>query len=162
MTAQLKRIPTKDADGNPNGYVTPIWNAAYDSYRPEQAYITSVAPGCVKGPHLHHVRSGAFTVIRGTVLIVTRVNGEYIELRCSADKPSTVYVSPGTPAAMYNMSGNEALILNMPTPPWKADDQDEHPVEGWTYQNPNGMVGSYQLIDTEVIENGISGIFGEA
>lgn len=130
----LQSIKTKDSGGNYNGFVLPIWNAAYDDYRPEQAYITAIEPGCVKGPHLHMKRRGAFTVIRGIVKIVTRVNGEYTEHHCSWMDPKTVYVEPGTPAALYSLDDETALVLNMPTPPWKADDQDEWPVEDWTYR----------------------------
>lgn len=137
MITRLRVIPTRDADGKPNGRLVPIWNSAYDSYDPKQVYVTSVAPKSVKGPHLHLRRQGAFTVLTGTVLIVTRENGEYRDRLCQASEPVTVHVPAGVPCAMYNVGNVEALILNMPCPAWRHDDQDEHPVDNWDYEDGN-------------------------
>jgi mannose-6-phosphate isomerase-like protein (cupin superfamily) len=132
MITELKTIPTKDEAGNPSGIVVPIWHVD-DGRKVDQVYMTTILPKCQKGPHLHKKRCGAFTVIHGDVLIVTKHGDEYREFR-SGDGFRTVHVEPGVTAALYNVGTTEALILNMPTPPWRADDQDEWPVEGWTYQ----------------------------
>jgi dTDP-4-dehydrorhamnose 3,5-epimerase-like enzyme len=133
MTKHLKPIHTTDAEGYRNGLVLPIWNAAFDEYRPQQAYITTIAVGASKGPHLHHKRDGAFTCIVGSILIVTRVNGEYREVACG-DGPGykTVHVLRGTPCTLYNIGTTEAVVLNMPNPSWR-DNSDENKVPDWTY-----------------------------
>jgi len=134
MIKHLKAIPTKDAAGESNGRLIPIWSSAYDDYRPEQVYVTSVKPGCVKGPHLHLKRAGAFVCVHGDVSIVVRDDKGYHPILCG-DKHGykVVHVPPGLPCAIYNVGECEALVMNMPTPPWKHDDQDEHPVNDWTY-----------------------------
>lgn len=72
-TLTAKKIPTKGADGSENGYVVPIWNAnEQPSLRPDQVYLTVVAPHLSKGPHLHKKRRGRFCCIKGNVRIVTR------------------------------------------------------------------------------------------
>jgi len=131
MITHLKTIPTTDAAGEPSGAVVPIWHV--DSGRKvDQVYMTTIAPGKSKGPHLHRVRAGAFTVIRGSVRIVLRINGDYIEHDCSGPSYKTVHVPAGVPCCLYNLGNSEAIILNMPTPPWR-DNSDEHTVQDWSY-----------------------------
>jgi len=45
-----------------------------------------------------------------------------------------IEVPPGTPAALYNMTDREAVVLNMPSPPWREGEEDEHEVEGWDWK----------------------------
>jgi hypothetical protein len=132
MTQKLKPILTKDANGAPNGYVLPIWNSAFDAYRPEQVYLTTIVVGSQKGPHLHMTRAGAFTTTRGNVLIVTRVDGKYREYLTGEGHHKTVFVEAGTPCCLYNIGPVEAFVLNMPVPAWR-DDSDEHKVDDWDY-----------------------------
>jgi dTDP-4-dehydrorhamnose 3,5-epimerase-like enzyme len=128
------RIPTKDADGNPNGYVLPLWNAITDPIsRPDQVYLTAVAPHSMKGPHLHKVRRGLFFCIKGRVRIVVRAGNQYMTFQCSDTAPDVerVHVPAGWAAALYNDGAEEALVLNMPAPAWSKDAPDEWPVENW-------------------------------
>jgi hypothetical protein len=37
-------------------------------------------------------------------------------------------VPAGVPAALQNIGDKEAYMLNMPSPAWQVDDQDEHAV----------------------------------
>jgi dTDP-4-dehydrorhamnose 3,5-epimerase-like enzyme len=131
--SELKKIPTRDEDGNPNGFVVPIWNVLENDYRPAQVYLTAVAPGSVKGPHLHKVRTGRFVCVSGNVRIVTRVGDNYREYWTGEDCGyALVTVPTGVPAAIYNRSSDKtALVLNMPTPAWSPDNQDEWPVHDW-------------------------------
>jgi dTDP-4-dehydrorhamnose 3,5-epimerase-like enzyme len=134
MTKTLRVIPTKDSNGYTNGRLLPIWHVD-DGPAISQVYLTTILPGRQKGPHLHKKRSGAFTVLTGNVVIVTRnIEGIYTEHECftpDAKFHTTVYVPPGVPAALYNVGVTEALVLNMPHPAWRIDDQDEWPVEDW-------------------------------
>jgi mannose-6-phosphate isomerase-like protein (cupin superfamily) len=136
MIDYLRAIRTKGADALPNGKVVPIWHV--DSGRKiEQVYLTTIDAGCMKGPHLHHVREGAFTVLSGSVLIVYRIGSEYREVLCEETYSvyKTVRIPAGVPCALYNVGRETALILNMPNPAWR-DNSDEHPVDDWTYELP--------------------------
>lgn len=127
----MRRITTKGAEGRENGWILPIWHVD-SGLKVDQVYLTAVAPGERKGPHLHKVRCGRFVCVKGNVRIVIRENGKYRHAY-SGDRHdfTEVYVAPGCPAAIYNDSHEEALVLNMPSPPWRADEQDEWPVEDW-------------------------------
>jgi dTDP-4-dehydrorhamnose 3,5-epimerase-like enzyme len=128
----VKSIQTHDVDGNPNGWLLPLWHV--DDKEPiEQVYLTVVEPGMCKGPHLHWRRRGRFVCVKGNVLVVTR-GSDYHERWSGEDHGfAVVRVNPGIAAALYNRGDEPAYVLNMPYPPWRKDDQDEHEVIGWTY-----------------------------
>lgn len=133
----MKKIPTSDATGKPNGYVLPIWNAnEQPELRPDQVYLTCVAAHTSKGPHLHMVRRGLFCCIKGNVRVVIRGTASSVEFykthysgenNCHALIP----VPAGMAACLYNDSDEEALVINMPSPAWSKDAPDENPVENW-------------------------------
>ena len=133
------KIITYDTEGNVNGWLIPIWNALEQpELRPEQIYVTAIAPHSRKGPHLHMEREGRFHCIVGEVLVFIRPRGGYPE-------PYKVWLSPGyglttVPAgsacALYNFGDTEAIVLNLPSPAWSKDNPDDHPVTDW--KDPEG------------------------
>jgi len=126
------KVETRDVSGNPNGWVLSVWNCRESDYRPDQVYITVVNPHCSKGPHLHKKRTGFFSCIQGNAVIITRKDGMYEEHRLgpySADRP--LKVEPGTACQIVNRENDPAMLLNMPSPSWAADEPDEWPVEDW-------------------------------
>jgi dTDP-4-dehydrorhamnose 3,5-epimerase-like enzyme len=134
MTKNLRVIHTRHHDGTPNGFLVPIWHVD-DGYKPQQVYLTTIAPGCQKGPHLHKKRRGAFTCIQGQVRIVTRSSGgvyHYVENKEGEFR--TVFVDPGVPTALYNLGNTDAYIINMPSPAWREEEQDDWPVDDWQYE----------------------------
>jgi len=143
-TATHPRIVTRDAKGTTNGFLVPVFNA-HDEFvapeqHPQQVYLTVVAPGTVKGPHLHMKRWGLFTCIRGNVKIVARSHTGYEEFLTGEDHDfCTIQVPAGVPAALQNIGLVDAYLLNMPSPAWHVDDQDEHPVtfDGYSFQFPD-------------------------
>jgi dTDP-4-dehydrorhamnose 3,5-epimerase-like enzyme len=128
------KIVTKNVDGTINGFVIPIINV-HDNFIeaqqwPKQVYLTVAKAGSVKGPHLHMKRWGLFTCIKGNIKIVIKLNEEYIEKFSGEDYGfSTVQVPAGVPCALVNISNDDAYILNMPSPSWHKDDQDDWDVE---------------------------------
>lgn len=129
------KITTYGSDGQPNGYLVPIWNALEQpDQRPDQVYLTAVAPGAQKGPHLHKIRCGRFICIKGDVRIVTRTPDGAYQTSFSGESYHfrKIHVAPGVAACIYNDSDAEALVLNMPTPAWSSECPDECPVEDWT------------------------------
>jgi dTDP-4-dehydrorhamnose 3,5-epimerase len=126
-------IETKNREGRANGFLIPIFNVhdgwvAPEQY-PQQVYLTVVTPGQVKGPHLHLKRWGLFTCIRGNVKIIVRIQGKYEEYLSGVDhRFASIQVPAGIPAAIQNIGDVDAYVLNMPSPAWRADDQDDHAV----------------------------------
>jgi len=128
------KIITKNKEGQPNGWLVPIFNVhdgvLNKAQHPRQVYLTVIAPREVKGPHLHLKRWGLFTCIRGNARILVRTKNGYEEYLSGEDYEfATIQVPAGMPAALQNIGDEEAYIVNMPSPAWHIDDQDEHPVE---------------------------------
>lgn len=123
------KIQTKDSSGKPNGYLIPVWSALqFPDLRPDQVYVTVIAPQCRKGPHLHKVRRGLFAVISGLVSVRLRTpDGEYLDPSCA----DLIHVPPGYAAAVYNHGNTEALVINMPSPAWSPEEPDDWPIEDW-------------------------------
>jgi dTDP-4-dehydrorhamnose 3,5-epimerase-like enzyme len=140
-TRKNKRFQTKDRHAKSNGFLVPIFNV-HDGFvapaqHPQQAYLTVVAPGTAKGPHLHMKRWGLFTCIRGNVKIVVKNGDRYEEHLSGEDHDfATVQLPAGLPAALVNLGTEDAYVLNMPAPSWHVDDQDDHPVTDWDYPLP--------------------------
>jgi hypothetical protein len=133
MTKDLTVIHTKDKEGNPNGWVLPIAHTD-DGDKIPQVYMTTLLPGCSKGPHLHKKRMGRFVCVHGEVLIVTRKDGEYHMESCGPlSGYKVIPVDPGIPCVIYNIGDGVAKVLAMPIPPWHAYDNDELTVDDWTY-----------------------------
>lgn len=139
-----KRIVTKDKNGVVNGFLVPLFNihdgwAASEQY-PQQVYLTVVMPGKVKGPHLHLKRWGLFTCIKGNGKVVTRTDSGYEAFLTGEDHDfATIQVPAGVPAALQNVGDTDAYFLNMPSPAWQANDQDEHLVsfDDYTFTWPD-------------------------
>jgi dTDP-4-dehydrorhamnose 3,5-epimerase len=130
-TVKNRRFVTRDDAGEPNGFLVPIYNI-HDGFfapgkEPQQVYLTTVLPGKVKGPHLHFIRTGFFTCIKGNVRIILKVDDEY-QVFYSGDEHdyASVEVPTGIPAAVQCIGDEEAFMLNMPNPAWTADMDDEH------------------------------------
>lgn len=127
----MKIIPTKDAAGRPNGWLGLIWKASEEpELRPDQVYVTAIAPGCMKGPHLHHKARSVFRTIKGEVnILMADGDGGY------SFRGKDAVIEAGTPAALYNLGSEEALVLNLRSPEWTAD--DDHMPDNWR-QWPSG------------------------
>ncbi len=126
-----KKFITKDKHGTENGYLVPIYNM-HDGFfdkgkEPQQVYLTSVKPSAVKGPHLHFIRTGFFTCIKGNIRVVLKTKEGYQEFYSGEDHNYlSIEVPTGVPAAMQCLGNEEAMMLNMPNPAWTPDMNDEH------------------------------------
>ena len=130
MTSRANRkVITRDADGKENGYLVSIYNNndKLEGHEPSQVYLTVAKPGTIKGPHLHHIRKGCFTCIKGNVRIVTKTATGY-EIHYSGEDHdyTSVLIPTGVPAAIQNIGLEDAFILNMPTPAWTPTQNDDH------------------------------------
>lgn len=126
-----KRHETSDALGEHNGFLIPIYNIHEgfhdDNKTPTQVYLTVVSKGKIKGPHLHFIRTGCFTCIKGNARFILKTSSGY-EVFNSGDSNGyrSVIVPTGVPAAIQNIGQDDAYILNMPTPAWTPEMNDEH------------------------------------
>jgi hypothetical protein len=125
-----KRIPTKDKDGLVNGYLIPIYNVNDKFYpegkEPQQAYLTVISPGFIKGPHLHYIRTGCFTCIKGNARFIVKAEDGYQQFYSGEDHEyRSVIIPTGTPAALQNIGTEDAFVLNMPSPAWTPEMADE-------------------------------------
>lgn len=133
-----EKITTYDDAGNVTGWLLPIFNVhdgvIAPEQHPQQVYLTVVAPGAVKGPHLHLKRWGLLTCIRGNARIIIRDKmGNYWAYSSGESYDfHTIQIPAGCAAAVYNLSrDDEAWVLNMPSQAWSAEDPDDHPVGKW-------------------------------
>lgn len=130
-TLPHKKFTTKDEHGEVNGFLVPIYNI-HDKFfapgkEPQQVYMTTILPGTVKGPHLHFIRTGFFTCIKGNVRVVLKTDKGYEVFFSGEDHEYlSIEVPTGTPAAVQALGDEEAYLLNMPNPAWTPDMNDEH------------------------------------
>jgi dTDP-4-dehydrorhamnose 3,5-epimerase len=130
-TASHKKYETRTEQGDVNGYLVPLYNI-HDKFfeegkEPQQVYLTTIQPGKIKGPHLHFIRTGCFTCIKGNVRVVLKIEGQYKVFFSGEDHEyRSIIVPTGIPAAVQCLGNEEALMLNMPQPAWTPDMKDEH------------------------------------
>ena len=128
------KYQTKNNQGRVNGFLVPIYNI-HDGFfpsgkEPQQVYLTVIAPGEIKGPHLHFIRTGCFTCIKGNARFVLKTDEGYQVVMSGEDHEyRTVIVPTGVPAALQNLGKEDAYVLNMPHPAWTQDMNDEHSAE---------------------------------
>ena len=134
MKIKQKKNPkflTKSNSGLVNGFLVPIYNI-YDGFfskgeEPQQVYMTVISPNHVKGPHLHFIRTGSFTCIRGNARFILKIDDGYEVIYSGENyEYTTIIVPTGVPAALQNLGDEDALILNMPQPAWTPEMNDEH------------------------------------
>lgn len=122
---------TKDHAGQPNGFLVPLYNVNDRFFEPgkepQQVYLTVIDPHKIKGPHLHFIRTGCFTCIRGNARFVLKMEKGY-EVFYSGENYEyrMVIVPTGVPAALQNLGEDQAYIINMPSPAWTPTMNDEY------------------------------------
>lgn len=130
-TKKSPRIVTKDSDGGSNGYLVPLYNINDKffevGHEPQQVYLTVIDCGKIKGPHLHYIRTGCFTCIKGNARFILKTENGYEVFYSGEDyEYQSVIVPTGTPAALQNIGNVEAFVLNMPNPAWTPSMADEY------------------------------------
>jgi len=130
-TQTHKKFETKGEGGELNGFLVPIYNINEGFFiggkEPQQVYMTSILPGTIKGPHLHFIRTGFFTCIKGNVRVVLKTGEGYQQFFSGEDHDYlSIEVPTGIPAAVQCIGNEEAFLLNMPNPAWTPDMNDEH------------------------------------
>lgn len=129
-TKKNNKYETTSADNKKNGYLIPIYNKKENFFsenaEPQQVYLTVVKANCIKGPHLHKVRKGFFTCIKGNVRIILKINNKFIQYYSGENHEYlSVEIPTNIGAAIQNIDSKDAFVLNMPTPAWDPDMNDE-------------------------------------
>jgi dTDP-4-dehydrorhamnose 3,5-epimerase len=130
-TKANKKFVTKDHDGEANGFLVTIYNLHEGFFpagmEPQQVYLTVISPRQIKGPHLHFIRTGCFTCIKGNARFILKTEAGY-EVFYSGESHEfrSVIIPAGIPAALQNIGDEEAYVLNMPSPAWTPTMNDEH------------------------------------
>ena len=66
-----------------NGFLVPIYNFKDGFFNkgkePQQVYLTVISPGKIKGPHLHHIRTGCFTCIKGDARFILKTEEDIMK-----------------------------------------------------------------------------------
>lgn len=130
-TKKSPKIVTNDSDGSSNGYLVPLYNINDNFFEkgkePQQVYLTVIDSGKIKGPHLHYIRTGCFTCIRGNARFILKTEKGYEVFYSGEDyEYQSVIVPTGTPAALQNIGDVQAYVLNMPNPAWTPSMADEY------------------------------------
>jgi len=100
-----------------------------------QAYLTSAYPGVVKGWHYHTRQHDHFVVVRGMMKIVlydaregSPTHGVINEFFMGEHNPLLLQIPPYVYHGFKCISEHEALVINLPTEPYRHADPDEHRV----------------------------------
>ncbi|HKY32944.1 MAG TPA: dTDP-4-dehydrorhamnose 3,5-epimerase family protein [Candidatus Polarisedimenticolia bacterium] len=97
-----------------------------------QAYLTTAYPGVVKGWHYHKVQLDHFVVVKGMMKIVlfdprdgSPTRGVVNEFFMGEHNPLLLQIPPLVYHGFKCISEQEALVVNLPTEPYRHDDPDE-------------------------------------
>jgi dTDP-4-dehydrorhamnose 3,5-epimerase len=101
-----------------------------------QAYITTAYPGVVKGWHYHKVQVDNFIPVRGMFKVVlydgregSRTRGEINEFFIGVHNPLLVQIPTLVLHGFKAIGTEEAIMLNLPTEPYRHDQPDEFRVD---------------------------------
>tara|TARA_Y100000996_G_scaffold401811_1_gene373115 strand:+ start:457 stop:900 length:444 start_codon:yes stop_codon:yes gene_type:complete len=123
----LEKHETKDVkDSHVNGELKIIWRDWDKIIKdPKMIYVNSVAPGQVKGPHLHKNRTSYFHCIEGNMVIVIQdKDGNYHEIETNSKESRLISISNGVAAAIINPSQSISKILVLADISWKPNDNE--------------------------------------
>jgi dTDP-4-dehydrorhamnose 3,5-epimerase len=101
-----------------------------------QVYMTTTYPGVVKGWHFHQVQSDNVACIMGMIKLVLYDRREssptfnkISEFYLGIHNPLLVHIPPEVCHGWMCVSEEEAIIVNMPTEPYRYDQPDEHRID---------------------------------
>lgn len=134
-TEDAKKVPTKDHNGNPNGWLIELYKDKETGLKTE-AYLTAAFPGAFKGYHLHRVRAARYVALKGKMKIITysQQDGKWQkkETILEAGKPERMFIPKDVATGLENIGTEEAWLINYPDPaydPSLKDEQVEYTLE---------------------------------
>ena len=123
-----KKVVTKHLDGKPNGWLLEL-QSDRDGFTEElkgQFYLTVIAPGAVKGYHIHRLATYHVTCLQGKVrstVYKDRTHRQAVEMGDSprgeaSDDFKTIKYPPGGAHLIENIGDCEARVLIYRYPSW--------------------------------------------
>ncbi len=101
-----------------------------------QAYITTAYPGVVKGWHYHKVQVDNFIGVKGMFKVVlyddresSPTRGEVNEFFLGVHQPMLLQIPTHVLHGFKAIGTEEAIMLNLPTEPYRHDAPDEYRVD---------------------------------
>jgi dTDP-4-dehydrorhamnose 3,5-epimerase len=98
-----------------------------------QVYISTTYPGVVKAWHLHKVQDDNFCCVKGMVKLVlydaredSPTKGTLTEYFIGDHNPMLVRVPAGVYHGWKCISGDESIVVNIPTEPYNRESPDEY------------------------------------
>jgi dTDP-4-dehydrorhamnose 3,5-epimerase len=100
-----------------------------------QVYLSMAYPGVVKGWHYHKVQTDYFVIVRGMVKVVlydrrdgSPTHGRVNEFFLGEQNPTLLLIPPGVLHGMKCIGVEPAMLINIPTEPYRYDSPDEYRV----------------------------------
>jgi dTDP-4-dehydrorhamnose 3,5-epimerase len=97
-----------------------------------QVYLTTGYPGVVKAWHYHKNQYDHFCVVKGMMKVAlydaredSPTEGEVNEFFLGEHQPIVLQIPPGVFHGFKTISTEEALVINIPTQPYRYDAPDE-------------------------------------
>ena len=101
-----------------------------------QAYITTAYPGVVKGWHYHKIQVDNFIGVKGMFKVVlfddrptSPTKGEVNEFFLGVHNPTLLQIPTLVLHGFKAIGTEEAIMLNLPTEPYRYDSPDEYRVD---------------------------------
>ena len=128
-TEVAKRVTTRDANGNENGFLIEMFKEGDKTV----VYLSAALPGAFKGYHLHRVRAARYVCLKGRMRIVlyvpqtdggttTWVREEHI---LDASEPGRLFIPKNVATGLENIGDEVGWLVNYPDPPYDPALKDE-------------------------------------
>jgi len=108
-----------------------------------QVYITTAYPHVVKAWHYHKKQTDNFTVIKGMMKVVlydprkdSPTYGLVNEIFMGEHNPILVQIPPFVYHGFKTISEEEAIMVNIPTEPYRREEPDEYRLDPHTKKIP--------------------------
>ena len=97
-----------------------------------QSYVSVAYPGVVKGWHYHTVQTDHFVIVKGMMKVVlydqradSPTKGMVNEFFMGERNPILITIPPGVVHGMKGVGTEPAMLVNIPTEPYRRDKPDE-------------------------------------
>ncbi len=101
-----------------------------------QSYVSVAYPGVVKGWHYHKVQTDHFVIVKGMMKVVlydqradSPTKGMINEFFMGERNPILITIPPGVVHGMKGVGTEPAMLVNVPTEPYRHDTPDEHRID---------------------------------
>lgn len=126
-----QQVTQQDHRGSLTEIYSPFWG--YDAIPLVFLYTVTTRPGMIKGWAIHYQQVDRYFFYSGSLKLVlydarenSPTHGIINELYFSEINRSLVTVPPGIYHAVENVGTTEALMINLPSEPYRHEDPDKH------------------------------------